>query len=107
MSFVEFNKNIATKTAVVFPDVYGQGVSLSAEARLREAIGLAIAIDLDVVYKEIVNVRNVKPATLIGQGVIDRLKDVIELTYVMINKIFEKQFQNIVDIGKIMLGVSG
>lgn len=79
MSFVEFNKNIATKTAVVFPDVYGQGVSLSAEARLREAIGLAIAIDLDVVYKEIVNVRNVKPATLIGQGVIDRLKDVIEL----------------------------
>ena len=36
-----------------------------------------------------------------------RLKDVIELTYVMINKIFEKQFQNIVDIGKIMLGVSG
>jgi len=63
----------------VFPDVYGQGVSLSAEARLREAIGLAIAIDLDVVYKEIVNVRNVKPATLIGQGVIDRLKDVIEL----------------------------
>jgi len=79
LSFVEFNKNIATKTAVVFPDVYGQGVSLSAEARLREAIGLAIAIDLDVVYKEIVNVRNVKPATLIGQGVIDRLKDVIEL----------------------------
>ena len=63
----------------MFPDVYGQGVSLSAEARLREAIGLAIAIDLDVVYKEIVNVRNVKPATLIGQGVIDRLKDVIEL----------------------------
>lgn len=63
----------------MFLDVYGQGVSLSAEARLREAIGLAIAIDLDVVYKEIVNVRNVKPATLIGQGVIDRLKDVIEL----------------------------
>ena len=36
-----------------------------------------------------------------------RLKEVIELTYVMINKIFEKQIQNIVDIGKITLGVSG
>ena len=35
-----------------------------------------------------------------------RLKEVIELTYIMINKIFEKQFQNIVDIGKIMIGVS-
>ena len=36
-----------------------------------------------------------------------RLKEAIELTYIMRNKIFEKQFQNIVDIGKIMLGVSG
>lgn len=36
-----------------------------------------------------------------------RLKEAIELTYIMINKIFEKQFQNIFDIGKIMLGVSG
>ncbi len=79
MSFVEFNQKVATKTAVVFPDVYGQRVSLSADARLREAVGLAIAIDLDVIYKEVVNVRNVKPATLVGQGVIDRLKELIDL----------------------------
>lgn len=36
-----------------------------------------------------------------------RLKEIVELTYIMRNKIFEKQFQNIVDIGKIMLEVSG
>ena len=35
-----------------------------------------------------------------------RLKEVIKLTYIMRNKIFEKQFQTIVDIGKIMLGLS-
>lgn len=50
---------------------------MSAESRLEEACGLAWAIALDVVYKEIIKIRAVKPATLIGQGVIDRLNAVI------------------------------
>ncbi len=50
---------------------------MSAEARLEEAIGLAAAIDLEVVYKEIVRIRTVKPATLIGQGTIDKLTTAI------------------------------
>lgn len=32
-----------------------------------------------------------------------RLKEIVEITYIMRNKIFEKQIQNIVDIGKIMI----
>ncbi|MBE6468129.1 MAG: GTPase HflX [Alphaproteobacteria bacterium] len=63
---------------MVFPDILGQKISLSAEARLEEAEGLALAINLDVCYKEIAKVRNVKPATLVGQGVIDRLLKEIE-----------------------------
>ena len=73
MSFVDFCDKPAIKTGIVFPDILGQKISLSADSRLEEAQGLALAINLEVCYKEIANVRNVKPATLVGQGVIDRL----------------------------------
>ena len=78
MSFIEFEKKLPLKAAVVFPDIFGQKIALSAEARLEEACGLALAITLDVIYKEIIRIRTVKPATLIGQGVIDRLSAEIE-----------------------------
>lgn len=78
MSFVEFCEKPSIKSGIVFPDILGQKISLSAEARLEEAEGLALAINLDVCYKEIAKVRNVKPATLVGQGVIDRLLKEIE-----------------------------
>ena len=73
MPVVHFDTKTAVKAGVVFPEIYGQKTALSAEARLDEASGLAQAINLDVVYREIVRVREVKPATLVGQGVIDRL----------------------------------
>ncbi|TAL37700.1 MAG: GTPase HflX, partial [Alphaproteobacteria bacterium] len=44
------------------------------EAALEEAVGLARAIDLDVVHKEIINLQRITPATLIGSGVVDRMK---------------------------------
>jgi len=78
LSFVEFCEKPSIKSGIVFPDILGQKISLSAEARLEEAEGLALAINLDVCYKEIAKVRNVKPATLVGQGVIDRLLKEIE-----------------------------
>lgn len=77
MPFAEYDKKSPIKAAVVFPDISGQAVSLSAEDRLNEACGLALAIDLDIAFKEIVRVRNVKPSTLIGQGAIDRIVDEI------------------------------
>jgi GTPase len=45
----------------------------SPETRLEEAIGLARAIDLDVVAGEIVRISEPKPATLIGTGTVERL----------------------------------
>ena len=46
---------------------------------MEEANGLAQAIGLNVLYKEIVRVKQVKPAALVGQGVIERLAEKINL----------------------------
>lgn len=43
------------------------------EARLEEAVGLARAIDLEIVHAELVWVSNWRPATLIGQGKVEEL----------------------------------
>ncbi|MFN3075741.1 MAG: GTPase HflX [Alphaproteobacteria bacterium] len=43
------------------------------EARLLEAVGLAAAIDLEVVRGEVVSVGRIRPATYIGQGMVDSL----------------------------------
>ena len=72
------NKADKIKAAVVFPEIYGQRISLSAEARLAEAVGLAEAINLFVAYRDIIKIKNIKPATLIGQGVIDKLRETAE-----------------------------
>ena len=45
------------------------------EGRLEEAIGLAHAIDLEITAGEIVTVSQPKPATLIGSGKIEEIKD--------------------------------
>jgi GTP-binding protein HflX len=47
-------------------------------ARLQEACGLALAIDLEIAAAEVVRVSEPRPATLIGQGAVDRLKQLIE-----------------------------
>lgn len=73
---------------VVHPVVFGLKDILASKpnlirtpvSALKEAIGLALAIDLQVVYSEIVNIKIIKPATLIGRGVVERLKDKINET---------------------------
>ncbi|WP_407928120.1 GTPase HflX [Arenibaculum pallidiluteum] len=45
----------------------------SPEARLEEAVGLAAAIDLNVVHAEAVRVNRPQPATLFGQGTVEAL----------------------------------
>jgi GTP-binding protein HflX len=47
-------------------------------ARLEEALGLAAAIDLDIVHSEIVNLSDPKPATLIGSGKLDELAAIVK-----------------------------
>jgi GTPase len=49
----------------------------SVEARLDEAVGLARAIDLDVVRAEIVRVARPVPATLFGSGNVETLRGII------------------------------
>ncbi len=65
------------KAAVIFPDVDGVRLSLSPENRLQEAVGLAVAVGLDVVYQDIVRLKTIKPATFVGQGVMDRIAELV------------------------------
>ncbi|MCB1469166.1 MAG: GTPase HflX, partial [Rhizobiaceae bacterium] len=49
----------------------------SPEARLEEAVGLALAIDLEPVHTEIVQIAAPKPATLMGSGKVAALADIV------------------------------
>lgn len=77
MSEFEFEQRQLTRTAVIFPDVAGRKVSLLPQARLEEACGLARAIDLDIIYRAIIPVKNPKPGSLIGEGNINALHSII------------------------------
>lgn len=77
MSEFEFDQPPATRVGVIFPDVAGRKVSLSPVARLSEACGLALAINLDVAYQEIIAIKNPKAGSLIGEGNINKLLSVI------------------------------
>ncbi|MDB5360098.1 MAG: GTPase [Rhodospirillales bacterium] len=48
------------------------------EGRLAEAVGLAEAIQLDVVHAEVIKLNQPRPATLIGKGGVEKLADLIE-----------------------------
>lgn len=50
------------------------------EARLEEAVGLALAIDLEPVHTEIVQINTPRPATLIGKGKVDALAEIVAET---------------------------
>lgn len=52
-------------------------ISLSPDARLAEAVGLAEAIDLDVIHSEVFNVAQPRPATLIGSGKVEELAGIV------------------------------
>src|SRR5215813_4026519 len=49
----------------------------SPETRLEEAIGLARAIDLNVMAAEVVRITEPRPSTLIGSGGVERLGSLI------------------------------
>ncbi len=63
---------------VIHPVMFGQGTARTPETRLEEAVGLAAAISLDVVYSACVKVNRVAPATLIGGGTLETLKGEVE-----------------------------
>ncbi len=74
---IEYQQNPTVKTCVICPIVAGEAQSLSAESRLEEAKGLAAAVNLDIAYAEIINLKELKPATYFSRGFIERLKPII------------------------------
>ena len=72
------NKNHRSKAAVVFPSLPNSTIQLSPEARLEEACGLALAINLDVVFADIAKLRQIKPSVFLGQGYLEKLEQVIK-----------------------------
>jgi GTP-binding protein HflX len=73
----------ATKIAVVVPvlrDTKSRGASdRDPQARLEEAVGLAAAIDLQVVNAGIVFLNAVKPATFIGSGKVEEIAGIVRV----------------------------
>lgn len=61
------------------PDIRsGPSPVRDAQARLDEAIGLALAIDLEIDHAEVVTVAKPRPATLFGKGVTTRFADFVK-----------------------------
>ena len=75
---IEYDQNTSVKTCVICPIVAGEKQSLSAESRLEEAKGLALAINLDIIYAEIVNLKELKPAMYFSKGFTERVRPIIE-----------------------------
>jgi GTP-binding protein HflX len=77
-----------TRAYVVVPEIVTRGraaaegaeapVSRSMQARVDEAVGLALAIELDVIGSVAVRVTTVRPATLMGTGKVDEIKAAVE-----------------------------
>jgi len=54
--------------------------SLAPQAKLEEAMGLAEAIDLDIVHRDLFNLSVPRPATLIGAGKVEELARIVQET---------------------------
>lgn len=66
-----------TKTLIVYPDI-GNDKTITPEARLEEANGLALAIGLSVENLRHIRVRNPNPATLIGGGQTQEIQEYVD-----------------------------
>jgi GTP-binding protein HflX len=68
------------RALVVHPDIRSgpKVTTRQPQARLAEAVGLAEAIDLAVVYRDVARVAAVNPKTLLGGGIVERLAGVVQ-----------------------------
>ena len=74
---IEIEQNKRINACVVCPSVAGESFSLSAEGRLAEIEGLALAINLNIAYKEIIRMREIKAATYFSRGFIEKILPII------------------------------
>lgn len=64
---------------VIHPNILAKiDSSRTPEQRLEEAVGLALALDLDVVEKFTVNLKEITPSTFLGKGKVQEIKDLIK-----------------------------
>jgi GTP-binding protein HflX len=63
---------------VIHPDRDGRGSSRGADARLEEACGLALALDLEIRERMVVTLRKLTPATLFGKGKVEEIGHLVE-----------------------------
>lgn len=68
---IEFDNNNKINAFVICPYVVGQVNRLSEDSRLHEAIGLSLAINVDVVASQSVKIKTIKPATYFSKGIIE------------------------------------
>lgn len=70
----------AGRVIVVHPVLRSEadGVSRPPESCLEEAVGLAQAIELDVIHAECVKVNRPQPSTLLGSGTVEHLAELVE-----------------------------
>ena len=82
--FLDKPKGSTGRAAVFVPVLAARGPAAALttvhgpQARLAEALGLAAAIDLQVVASGLVPLRAIRPATLIGTGKVAELKQLVE-----------------------------
>ncbi len=63
---------------VVHPAIRGGEGARLPEARLEEAVGLAAAINLEIVAAEVVSITQPRPATLLGAGKVEDISALLE-----------------------------
>lgn len=75
----EGHSGATARAAVIVPIPTGRRseTARSPEARLAEALGLAAAIDLDVLWHGTAPLKAIRPSTLLGSGKVDELKAII------------------------------
>ena len=64
---------------MIHPDREGRGSARHPGARLEEAAGLALALDLEVRETMVVNLRQLTPATLFGKGKVEEIRVLVEV----------------------------
>ncbi len=75
------SKGAATRALVVGPYLTQGGTALTRDsrARLAEAVGLAQAIDLDVVGEFVTALNQLRPATYLGKGKVEEIGEAVKL----------------------------
>lgn len=88
MSDLDLSSTGGARTLLVHPSISGGNQSRTPSAALEEAVGLAAAIDLDIIVSEIASLQRVRPAMLFGSGKVDEFAATIrghEIELVVIN----------------------